>query len=627
LICGRFFFLGFLRSNFRAFVTVSPVFCGVAPAYQAPKHGARCARDRNFPVAESDSQESSAFYGRRLVKLAYVAADGRGYNPAPFLKSAVPGGPSLRRPPDLFLSYAHWTAPLAVALLVRVVAVVVLAGPTARPTAYEHGVIAENLLAGRGFSVWFLGTEGPTSQQAPFVPCLLAGCYWLFGVGTSAAHIAFQLLQCLAGTAVVAVAALWARRLFSDRPGIAVCVAWCGALYPPHVYMVTHIQAAVWSTLAAVSLLCIAAGPTARRPLASVGFGLLAGWSVLIDPILALVVAAAAFGWLVDRWRGIARVRVPICFAVGVSCFFIHLPMMGQLGIGFLLLAFHLWGFELWGERSKIKIIATFRFAGLSLACAAALVGPWLVRNYQVHGEFVFVKTSFGYAFWQGNNERSWGTDKIPKLSAAELAQARSGTLAEQNRALWEARHETLYIDDVLLKPAGYREFAGLSEPARSRLLGDRAQSWIAEHPADYARLCLKRLGYFLLWDRTNPKAAHPVYQASSVVWLALAGIGLLAARKHWKRLAPSIGAFAAVALFHTLTITSVRFRIPVEPIGLVWGAVGLSPAVTNVASRIRDAWRSARRPPPPVDRGTTLRGPHARPARRAATESTRRAG
>ena len=41
------------------------------------------------------------------------------------------------------------------------------------------------------------------------------------------------------------------------------------------------------------------------------------------------------------------------------------------------------------------------------------------------------------------------------------MRQQHDGTLAGMDRALWEARHETLYIDDVLLKPTGYREFAG----------------------------------------------------------------------------------------------------------------------------------------------------------------------
>ncbi len=37
-------------------------------------------------------------------------------------------------------------------------------------STYEHGEIAANLLAGRGFSVRYLGADGPTSQQAPAYP-------------------------------------------------------------------------------------------------------------------------------------------------------------------------------------------------------------------------------------------------------------------------------------------------------------------------------------------------------------------------------------------------------------------------------------------------------------------------
>ena len=63
----------------------------------------------------------------------------------------------------------------------------------AGPVGYEHGRIAENLLAGRGFSIEFLGSEGPTSQQAPFYPLLLAAVWWCFGIATPQAILAVQL--------------------------------------------------------------------------------------------------------------------------------------------------------------------------------------------------------------------------------------------------------------------------------------------------------------------------------------------------------------------------------------------------------------------------------------------------
>jgi len=260
-------------------------------------------------------------------------------------------------------------------------------------------------------------------------------------------------------------------------------------------------------------------------------------------------------------------------------------------------------------------------------ACMLLVAVPWLVRNYRVHGEFVFVKSSFGYALWQGNNDISHGTDKIPKPNVAAIAAAHDGTLRGRSQALWEARHETLYIDDVLLKPTGYAEFAGLSEPARSRVLGEQAYAWISANPAKYARLCAQRLSYFLLIDRTNPKATNGLYQASSIVWLALASIGLIAARGRLKVLWPLVAAFGGVALFHTLTITSARFRIPVEPLSLVWAVAGFEPALTNLGTRIARAWRDAKQPEAtkqPALRAK-LKGPHTKKAKTTSRSFARR--
>src|SRR5262249_6710353 len=47
------------------------------------------------------------------------------------------------------------------------------------------------------------------------------------------------------------------------------------------------------------------------------------------------------------------------------------------------------------------------------LFTAAVVLAPWTIRNALVHREFVFVKSTFGYAFWQGNCALSEGTDKV----------------------------------------------------------------------------------------------------------------------------------------------------------------------------------------------------------------------
>ncbi len=325
------------------------------------------------------------------------------------------------------------------------------------------------------------------------------------------------------------VALVW--RLFPARRILGWVAGIFAAVYPAHVYMVTHIQVAVWATLLLVLACVVALGRSQNRRWRQAAFaGLLLGVLILVEPVLALAapILALAF-WRIDR--SLVDVRPS------------HAVSLGRVAV----------------------------MAGV--ACLA--VAPWCVRNYRVHGEFVFVKSTFGYALWQGNNPLSHGTDKVPKSTVARLLEKHDGTWAGVNRAQWEARHETLYIDDILLKPSGYHDFAGLSEPARSRLLRGRAVEFISSHPGRYARLCLNRLRYFFFFDETNPKAAHWLYRSSTVIWLAFCLAGLWTLRGDWKQVWALAAIFGAVALFHVLTIVSARFRIPLEGLSFVWAAAG----------------------------------------------------
>lgn len=267
------------------------------------------------------------------------------------------------------------------------------------------------------------------------------------------------------------------------------------------------------------------------------------------------------------------------------------------------------------GEGTRSSFAARLGRQALLAGVAALVVAPWLWRNYLVHGEPVFIKSTFGYAFWQGNNPASWGTDKIPKRSAEALRTSHDGSIAGMHHALWEARHETLYIDDVLLAPGGYREFAGLSEPERSRLLLARARDFVQHQPARYLRLCARRLRYFLLFDETNPKAAHRVYRIATVAWLVLAFTGSLTLRSQWRQLWPTWAIFAAVTLFHTLTIVSARFRIPLEPISFVWAAGAVAPLVDRLVLAPWVRWRERFTigDEPPSLPHPILKGPHRR--------------
>ena len=230
-------------------------------------------------------------------------------------------------------------------------------------------------------------------------------------------------------------------------------------------------------------------------------------------------------------------------------------------------------------------------------------ISPWLVRNALVHGEFVAIKSTFGYAFWQGNCALSEGTDKVVRPSVEHMLDrdpaesTQSGlngklsgrrdvglksptygsTLSGLNRTLWEARHEAGYLDDIALTKADFRLLGSVSEPERSRILFSRAISDLKADPVRYVRLCLRRLRYFIFFDETNPKTRVLAYRVPHVMLTGFALIGLLLTPPSVrKRLGPTIAAVALIALFHSLTIVSTRFHIPIEPLLAIWGAAGL---------------------------------------------------
>ena len=120
----------------------------------------------------------------------------------------------------------------------------------------------------------------------------------------------------------------------------------------------------------------------------------------------------------------------------------------------------------------------------IALVSFALTLSPWLVRNYAVHGELVFVKSTFGYAFWQGNHEQSFGTDKIPLARAAQRLAKRVDGVGGLERNLWDARrHDTMYIDDAVLSSDRKQQLGRFTEPERSRQLLAESIAYLRLHP------------------------------------------------------------------------------------------------------------------------------------------------
>jgi hypothetical protein len=457
----------------------------------------------------------------------------------------------------------------ALAFAVRVAAVFAIGSYRLEHVTYEHGEIARNLIEGRGFTVRWLGAEGPTSQQAPVYPILVAAFYGMFGVQTPMALLALQLFQALLGALLSMCVVLLGTELVGSRTWPAWLAGLGVALYPTLIYAATQVQVATVVSLLSIILLWTAARVARSASwVNAIVCGVIAAFLVLTDPIMVLVLIVAVLMIVCRRPnKSIAPHRSPKRQR-GVGRNGPVLADGPSLAVGPSL-----------ARRATVVTAVsrapgrTLLLASVTVAAFAGVVAPWIMRNYRVHGELVFVKSTFGYAFWQGNHPRSFGTDKIPlPRSAPGNEESQRRGLRALERSLWHTRLiDTLYIDDAVLANERIDELSGLSEPERSRRLFAEAIGYIAEHPGHYARLCLQRMRYFLLFDETNPKSRVGLYRASHLVLQLLAALGLWISGGDWKRLWPTYLVFVLVTMFHSLTIVSARFHLPLEPIQWLW--------------------------------------------------------
>ncbi|MGZ3396921.1 MAG: hypothetical protein ACXVB2_22635, partial [Isosphaeraceae bacterium] len=143
------------------------------------------------------------------------------------------------------------------AIAVRAAAVLILQSHHVPRSTYEHGEIAANLLAGHGFSVRFLGAGGPTSQQAPIYPALVALAYAVGGAEASAALLTLELAQAILGGLLVLGVLRLAREVAPHQRVVSIAAGLIAALHPTLVYAATHVQVSLLgATLLTWTLVC-----------------------------------------------------------------------------------------------------------------------------------------------------------------------------------------------------------------------------------------------------------------------------------------------------------------------------------------------------------------------------------
>jgi 4-amino-4-deoxy-L-arabinose transferase-like glycosyltransferase len=224
---------------------------------------------------------------------------------------------------------------------------------------YEMGRIGRAIASGRGFSDPFGPQTGVTAWEPPLYPFLIAVVFKVVGVYTHLAAFILLTLNSIFSALTCIPIFLIGRKCFTDKVG--VWSAWAWALLPPVMYWSVRW---VWETSLAALLLALIFWLVLRMedfsgPVPWIAFGLLWGVAALTNSsLLAFLPASGLWAWC-RRWK-----------------------------------------------RGKASLAGV----GLAVLFFAACVAPWLVRNYEVFGKFVFIRSNFGAELRLGNGPGADGT-------------------------------------------------------------------------------------------------------------------------------------------------------------------------------------------------------------------------
>ena len=370
---------------------------------------------------------------------------------------------------------------------------------------WEIGRIAYSLAHGMGFSSPFGGDTGPSAWTAPVYPWIVSLAFRIFGSYSQAS--AFALLTFNSLCAALTCWTIYRSALRIFNPTVAIWSGWIWALLP---YTIFWSVRWIWETSLSAFLLSLLFMLTAEmdgdgRLSSWIGYGLLWGVTALTNP------AALSF-----------------------------LPFAGCW------LAYQL------HRRGKPWVAPVL----LSAVIFWMTVMPWLVRNYEVMGQPVFIRDNFGNELRVANNPLAEG--------------------------LQVSAYHPVQNNLVLAKYKRMGEVAFCTDQGRL------AKQWIVENPGKFAVITLRRVILFwagiprVLRSQRLAVTKNALFLATSV--LAIWGV-LLAL----KRRVHGAFLFASLLFFYPLIyyvcFPQPRYRHPIDPELLILGVYLVSETRSRTAA------------------------------------------
>ena len=197
--------------------------------------------------------------------------------------------------------------------------------------------------------------------------------------------------------------------------------------------------------------------------------------------------------------------------------------------------------FIFWKKKS---FKTSFKFLGLYFFILSVLMSPWWVHNYQKYHSFVITNLAFGYHIYAGNNMMNKTGGGIGGVD----------------------------VD--------HRLILGPSELGHDYFKSDKffkaeAYNFIKENPKRFINLTTKK--FFRFW---RPYPYTEKYKSFFYKFLSLISYGSILiflfiffvkySKKYFNKIIPLIFTSVVIVFMYTITIVSIRYRYPIEPLMII---------------------------------------------------------
>ncbi len=321
---------------------------------------------------------------------------------------------------------------------------------------------------------------------APLYPLFLSGVHLLFGDS----YLIVRIIQALIGTASVFLIYLLGREVFSGKVGLIA--AFLSAFYPFFIFFTGLLLTETLFIFLLLSLIYLLQRTVATKKINYViGAGLIAGLSILIKPLIAYF--------------------LPFVFLV----FFITYRNKKEIvGYGFLIVIF-----------------------------AAAVLSPWVIRNYQRFDKFIPLTTGGGITLYESNNPRATGGPGYENITWPE-------EMGKMNEVELDEYFQRKAIEFMVNNPKRTIQLAWIKF----------RRFWnVVPNVKEYSSRKYKLVS---------------IFSYGPILLFAIGGIILTA--KRWREVILLYLPILFFVLVHLIILGSIRYRVPIMPFVIILAAYAL---------------------------------------------------